>query len=170
MNRYVATVAIILLLLNFLLAFHAYENEPVSQVVYMPTNDKSTSASSITPTIPTIAVKLPDEKLFRDMIQSVLRDELKPYEHQVAQNGSGQKYTLPHSDVVENSPANTQALSEASTVVSTAIATGTWTQDDNAKLAMQSRQLTSNQRLKLLRDVLSAVNRQELRPEAPPIF
>lgn len=161
-------VLIFLVTINLVITIYGFVNQPAtpSQVVYVPAADKSASASTSATTAPTIAVRLPDEKLLRDMIQSVLKEELTPYKHQLATAGSAQKYTSPHSDVKENSPANTQALTDALSIVDSALANGTWTQQDAIDLISYANQLTPDQRQKIMEDIANAVNHQELKLKA----
>jgi hypothetical protein len=139
------------------------------EYIYLPATVSEGTTGAQT-AAPIIIGRPPDEKLFRDMIQSVLKEELASYKHQLVENRPGQKNIPPHSDVKENSPANIRAFNEATTTVETALAAGTWTQEDNMKMMQQAQQLTPAQKMRILNDIANAINRQELHPQTLPLF
>lgn len=164
-------VLIFLAAINLVITIYGFVDQSVSQpqVVYIPT-DKSDPATAAAPTVPTIAVKLPDEKILRDMIQSALKQELGPYVRQFAATSepSQKVASVDPPGVKENSPANAQAWAEASNIVSVAIARGAWTREDNVALIPHVPQLTQSQRYKIMDEVGQAINRQELKIEDVP--
>lgn len=159
-------IVVAIQLAGFALLWNKMAAQP--EYVYLPSPTNS-GAEAQAPA-PIIIGKPTDEKLFRGMIQSVLKEELASYKHQLVENRPGQKNIPPHSDVKENSPANIRAFNEATTTVETALAAGTWTQEDNLKMMQQAQQLTPAQKMKILNDIASAINRQELHPKTLPLF
>lgn len=110
------------------------------------------------------------ESMLRDTIQTVLKQELAPYRQVVT--SSEEKQKMAEIDAIkEKSPANIQAFNEAKTIISSAIAQGKWSNEDNMAIAQQAIHLTDEQHNKLLDSVLSAINRKEIKiDDALPIF
>jgi hypothetical protein len=71
------------------------------------------------------------------------------------------------SSAQENSPENLNADSAATNIVDIAISLRKWTQADSAALQQYRRQLTPEQRYKIVEKLVAAINRQELTLEAP---
>ncbi len=142
------------------------------EYVYLPaTTDKTTTGSPTNS--PVVVVSPPDEKALRKVIQAVLEQELTAYivrNSPYLSNKKEKSNQVRLTGVEENSAENMQAYTTASSVVQNAIAAGTWTPEDNAKMALQARQLTSAQRDKFLTDIANAINRQELKPQILPLF
>ncbi len=140
------------------------------EYVYLPTGNNP-GVNAGTQTTPVVAaIKLTDESMLREIIQSVLKQELASYARQLntaPQSMQNIPNDLP--DVKENSPTNIQALNESTNIVSGAIAQGKWTREDNVALMSHVHQLTRSQRYKIMDEIGQAINRQELKIEdAPP--
>ncbi len=139
------------------------------EYVYLPVeNNQGVSAG--TPATPVVAaIRLTDESTLRQIIQSVLKQELASYTHQLAATPETMQMTFPVDppNVKENSPANVAALNESSNVVNSAIAQRKWTLHDATALQPHVHQLTLPQRTKLMDEIVTAINRQELVLEAP---
>lgn len=153
-------VLIFLAAINLVITIYGFVYQPVSQpqVVYIPT-DKSDPATALT--VPTIAVKLPDEKILRDMIQTVLKQELDPYLHQIASNRTPE--VVPNAvQVKSNTSVNREALEQSTIIVDSAIATGSMTSQQSAELGAYANRLTMEQRAQLMEKIGRAVNEQRL--------
>jgi len=155
-------VLIFLAAINLVITIYGFVYQPVSQpqVVYIPT-DKSDPATAAALTVPTIAVKLPDEKILRDMIQIVLKQELGPYLHQIASNRTPE--VVPNAvQIKSNTSVNREALEQSTIIVDSAIATGSMTSKQSAELGAYANRLTMEQRAQLMEKIGRAVNEQRL--------
>lgn len=141
------------------------------EYVYIPA-DKTSVDSAMAPA-PVVVVSPPDEKALREIIRTVLQQELAPYSHPSNATGDvAPKSALPNTpSTKENSPENVQAFTTVTGVVSGALAQGKWTPTDLAAISPYTHQLTLEQRLNLINEVANAVNRQELELETSfPLF
>lgn len=167
---------IALVVINLAITVYGFVNESAtrSQVVYVPAAADKSSPPTAAPTVPTVAVKLPDDKILHDMIQMVLKQEIAPYAHQlVAALGTTQKGLPKESAAVkENSPENVQAHARATSIVDSALASGQWTSQDNLKIRATVNKLTAKQHDELLDKIVRAANAQQLHVEGHnfPIF
>jgi hypothetical protein len=145
------------------------KNAPPPEYVYLPaTTDKTTADSPVN--TPIVVVSPPDEKALRQIIQAVLEQELAPYARQLVAAPEASKKMVPAGppSVKENSPENIQALNAASNIVQGAMARGAWTNEDNMALFSMASGLTPDQRYRIMDGIGGAINRQELKIEAPP--
>lgn len=145
------------------------KDAPLPEYVYLSaTTDKTAAASAAIS--PVVVVSPPDEKALRAIIQTVLEQELAPYARQVATTPEASQKLVPANPpgVKENSPENIQALNEATNIVQGAMARGMWTNEDNMALLSMASGLTPDQRYRIMDEIGSAINRQELKIEAPP--
>ncbi len=158
-------VVIAIQIVGFVLLWNEITSQ--QQYIYLPTENKQ-GVTTGTQTNPVVAVtKFPTESVLRETIQSVLKQELAPYAHQLAAAPEARRNTTPADPpgVRENSPENSQALTAVTSIVSNAIAQGKWTTTDFAALLPYAHQLTTEQRHKIMNEIADAVNRQELQLE-----
>ena len=165
------SIVIVIQIAGFALLWNEITSQ--QQYIYLPTeNSRGTTAG--TQTNPIVAVtKFPTESVLRETIQSVLKQELTPYAHQLAAAPETTQKISPvdSPDVKENSPANIQALNEATNVINGAIARGKWTREDYMLLVPHIHQLTLSQHSKLTEQMVQAINRQELKMDgSAPAF
>jgi hypothetical protein len=129
---------------------------PLPEYVYLPaTADKIAVDSSANTHV--VVASPPNEKALREIIQTVLKQELAPYAHQLT--------AIPEVDsqgVKEDSPENVEAFTKATTILSAAIARRKLTTADISELGIYSRRLTQEQRIKIMNDLSAAINRQEV--------
>jgi hypothetical protein len=146
------------------------KDAPLPEYVYLSaTADKTAAASAAIS--PVVVVSPPDEKALREMIQTVLEQELSAYTRQlIAAPGTIQK-VIPSNppNVKEHSEENSIALTQINSIVSVALARGKWLPSDNIAALTYAHQLTDAQKFKIMDEVMGAVNRQELdiRESAP---
>lgn len=127
----------------------------------------ATAGAQTTPVV--AAIRLPDEGVLRETIQSVLHQELTPYLRQLAVLPETAKTPVVESPgVAANSPANMQALNDTNNIVSGAIARGVWTNENSLALIKKAGRLTRSQREEIMLKIADAVNRQELTLKAVP--
>lgn len=156
-------VLIFLMAINLVITIVDFLNQSATspQTVYVPAAADKTSSDTVVPAVPTIAVKLPDDKILRDMIQTVLKQELDPYLHQIASNRTPE--VVPNAvQVKSNTSANREALEQSTIIVDSAIATGSMTSQQSAELGAYANQLTMEQRAQLMEKIGRAVNEQRL--------
>ena len=158
MNRAIY-ILIVLAALNLVVVLYGLSNQLTSesQIVYVPTTGNKSAPGSTA--VSTVAVKLPDERLLRDMIQTVLREELAPYlQHTVATQPEKSEMVDPK----EGTPENVQAMNQAMGVIDNALASGQWTNQSSMQLLLYVPQLTRAQRAQLQSKLSQMVNGQEL--------
>lgn len=145
------------------------KDAPPPEYVYLPATADKTAANSVVNT-PVVVVSPPDEQALRKIIQVVLEQELAPYARQLVAAPEASKKMVPAGppSVKENSPENNQALNAASNIVQGAMARGAWTNEDNMALLSMASGLTPDQRYRIMDEIGDAINRQELKIEAPP--
>lgn len=145
------------------------KDAPPPEYVYLPATADRTAADLPVNT-PVVVVSPPDEKALREIIQAVLKQELASYAQQNASTSSSaapmRSPPTKLADVKENTPANIQALTESTSITQSAIASGEWTEKDALALTLVARHLSMEQRLKIMNELATAVNRQELKLEA----
>jgi len=144
------------------------------EYIYLPTVP-NTAVSPAEPRVaPSVGIdKAVVENIFREVIQSALKQEIAPYVRQLTAAFNTPPKALPAdpSGVKENSPANEQAFSEAMNIAGSAIAKGKWTEADVLALQLHKNNLTSDQRTQLMEKIGNAINNQELKMEGiGPIF
>ena len=61
-------------------------------------------------------------------------------------------------------------IAESQSIISQAISAGVWTAADSRKLSEHTHNLTENQRIQLLDELYSAINRQEVQLNDIPVF
>ncbi len=156
-------VLIFLMTVNLVITIIGFVNQSStsSQVVYVPAAADKSSPSTAAPAVPTIAVKLPDEKMLRDMIQAVLEQELEPYRGQLTTTSKVSATQTPQ--LTKTSPENVQAYNQAKNIVDNALAQGVWTSDLNQQLQSVSVQLTPEQHDEILKQLIIAINQQQLK-------
>jgi hypothetical protein len=146
---------------------------PLLEYGYLPVTANKTAADSSVNT-PVVVVSPPDEKALREIIQTVLKQELAPYAHQLAATPVATQKIPPAipAGVKENSPENLQAFENIKNIVDMAIAKGKWTMDDTIAASAHSKNITENQRIELINKIGNAINNQTmgLNPESPPTF
>lgn len=137
------------------------------EYVYLSTEHGPNAGGQATPVVATI--QFPDESALRASIQEILRQELRSHSQTLASDAT-QKFPVAETpQVVENSTANRQALSDSSTVVSSALAKRVWTKEDSIALLQSADHLTRAQRDEILATLIDGINRQELTPmDIPP--
>ena len=129
-----------------------------------------------TPIVPIIdpestiaAMKPPDEQLLRESIQTILKDEIQTYLHQVREEKPRTATANTAASIapavrprprVEASP---QVALESHAIVDRALAAGVWTDNDNNALLKLSPQMSEAQRVELLEKLFGAINRQQLK-------
>lgn len=131
------------------------------------TGQGPTAEGQATPVVTTL--RFPDEAALRASIQSILKQELQSYRQTVSSETTPKISTAETPQVVENTPANLQALSASTSVVSGALAKKVWTREDSTSLMQHASQLTRAQRDEIMEKIVGAINRQELTPmDIPP--
>jgi hypothetical protein len=149
------------------------KDTPPPEYVYLPATTNKAATDTAPVSAPVVVISPPDEKALRKIIQAVLEQELAPYARLVATTASASQMLVPANPpgVKENSSENIEALNQITMTVSTALARGKWTNADNSAAQAYSYKLTESQKIKILDDVMGAINRQELNiTEASPAF
>lgn len=143
------------------------KDTPPPEYVYLPATADKTATGTAPVSAPVVVVSPPDEKALRQIIQTVLEQELVPYARQLAAApGVAQGITTANPpDVKENSPENIQAINEATNAVSASIAQGAWTDEANMRVLGAAKYLTEQQRTKIMEDIINAINRKEMKLE-----
>ena len=136
------------------------------EYVYLPTTaDKTVTDSPVN--TPVVVVAPPDEKALREIIQTVLEQELAPYTQRftTASNTTQKIIPVDPLGVKENSPENVQAFTNISNIVDSALAKGEWTNADSAALIPSISNLSPSQRIYFADKVTRAINNQEFKLE-----
>lgn len=143
-------------------------------VLWMKIPAATSNATRVVSTVPVIdpnsvkfATKIPQNRILRQAIDSVLKQELAPYLTQLA---AAQRVRLKQTQVEATAmprpggPANIQAARQSSEIVDRALASGVWTDSDSSALLRVAPLLSENQRVGLLDKIFGAINNQELKP------
>lgn len=107
----------------------------------------------------------------RDVLRSELRDSLNEIQN------SNQQRAVTSNQSVEKEPLTYEqrllsesAVDESREIITHAVRSGVWTNEDSKKLYANLPDLTEGQRIQLLEQFHGAVNRQELELEDVPIL
>jgi hypothetical protein len=165
-------IVITIQMAGFALLWNKIAAQP--EYVYLPATVSEGTTGVQTPS-PVVVVSPPDEKALREIIKTVLEQELAAYAVCNSPNSSNKKEKpsqVSLTGIKENSPENLQAFEKIKNIVDSAIAKGKWTMGDTVAASAYSRSITENQRIELTDKIGNAINSQtmELSPESPPMF
>ncbi len=112
------------------------------------------------------AVRIPQDQMLQQAIQSVLKQELAPYLSQLAARARMRRAVAgaPGVGVAPANPASRRAMQQSDSIVDRALASGVWTNADSAALLRVAPDLSESQREKLLDRIFGAINTQQMKP------
>ncbi len=155
-------VIIVLQIAGFTVLWLRIPSRPPGSVASVPGLPPANADSS------EFTAKLPQDRILREAVASVLRQELAPYLAKLGKasragdlpGGTASTGALPTPD----SAARELAAHRSRAVVDRALASGVWTDADSSALLRVAPMLSERQRESLLNKIFGAINNQQLKP------
>ena len=113
------------------------------------------------------SARIPQDRVLRQAIDSVLKQELAPYLAKLAAAPPAQLAPIETTEAglpPRDSAPRMQAARQSREIVDRALASGVWTDADSSALLQVAPMLSERQREALLNKIFGAINNQEMKP------